>query len=359
MEGTILKIPTDMLLQIIGAPGFFPTVWGWIKRWFDPITVSKIFILAPKDVLPTLSQYIDPENIPKKYGGNLDFEWGNMPILEPEIESAIEWIAPEKQNGKNIYPIGPMTWEYNEDGSMTAVAIGSENGQPRRKTIFKIPHPVNAKADKGQPVPNTPIDEAELKLTTVGTATQPPDPDPSTVDVEPPPSDSPTSSSVPKDESQVSEPTTTDLPMRQGTSEARYEQQDATHASGQLEDGTPHAAVNDHGHGDKTVTMEPGTVGQAPKDVSIQPVETPAPGYLEQARQAAAGAASMVTSTVGSAASYVPGLGSGQKAEEKVEEKVLEKSPEEKEIEAQIDSKEPPVIEGFLREQTTSKNPAS
>ena len=29
---------------IIGAPSFFPTVWGWIKRWFDPITVSKIFI---------------------------------------------------------------------------------------------------------------------------------------------------------------------------------------------------------------------------------------------------------------------------------------------------------------------------
>lgn len=24
---------------IIGAPSFFPTVWGWIKRWFDPITV--------------------------------------------------------------------------------------------------------------------------------------------------------------------------------------------------------------------------------------------------------------------------------------------------------------------------------
>lgn len=24
---------------IIGAPSFFPTVWGWIKRWFDPVTV--------------------------------------------------------------------------------------------------------------------------------------------------------------------------------------------------------------------------------------------------------------------------------------------------------------------------------
>lgn len=24
---------------VIGAPTFFPTVWEWAKRWFDPITV--------------------------------------------------------------------------------------------------------------------------------------------------------------------------------------------------------------------------------------------------------------------------------------------------------------------------------
>src|SRR5438034_8056022 len=33
---------TDHFNQIIGAPSFFPTVWGWIKRWFDPVTTSKI-----------------------------------------------------------------------------------------------------------------------------------------------------------------------------------------------------------------------------------------------------------------------------------------------------------------------------
>lgn len=26
---------------IIGAPSFFPTVWSWIKKWFDPITVVR------------------------------------------------------------------------------------------------------------------------------------------------------------------------------------------------------------------------------------------------------------------------------------------------------------------------------
>ena len=24
---------------VVGAPSFFPTVWEWAKRWFDPITV--------------------------------------------------------------------------------------------------------------------------------------------------------------------------------------------------------------------------------------------------------------------------------------------------------------------------------
>lgn len=27
---------------IVGAPSFFPTVWGWIKRWFDPVTVVSL-----------------------------------------------------------------------------------------------------------------------------------------------------------------------------------------------------------------------------------------------------------------------------------------------------------------------------
>ncbi|CRK45614.1 hypothetical protein BN1723_019779, partial [Verticillium longisporum] len=43
---------------VIGAPSFFTTVWGWVKRWFDPITVSKIFILSEAEVKPTLEAYI-------------------------------------------------------------------------------------------------------------------------------------------------------------------------------------------------------------------------------------------------------------------------------------------------------------
>ncbi|KAF2278337.1 CRAL/TRIO domain-containing protein [Westerdykella ornata] len=327
---------------IIGAPAFFPTVWGWIKRWFDPITVSKIFILSSADVFPTLSQYIDPENIPKKYGGQLDFKWGDLPHLEPAIESSIEWINPNIQEGRKTFPIGPITWEKHADGSLTAIAIGTEKGQPRHRPIFRIPHPVNANIRAGQPIENTPVDEAELRLTTVGTATQPPDTDIDAASLEPPPSDTdtPESNSIPA-------PSTTDsrsLPVREGTSETRYAQQDRTHAAGQLADGTPDAAVKDHGHGDKTVTMEPSTVGQAPKDVSIKTEGSPAPGIIDQAKQVAAQA----SAAVASAASTVAGGVSGSAAQEKV----VEKSAEEKNLEAEVDAKADPVIEEYLREKT-------
>ncbi|KAF1966809.1 CRAL/TRIO domain-containing protein [Bimuria novae-zelandiae CBS 107.79] len=333
---------------IIGAPAFFPTVWGWVKRWFDPITVSKIFILSQANVLPTLTQYIDIDNIPKKYGGNLDFEWGQMPNLESTIEAAIQWENPEMQNGKKTFPIGPIAWENGENGSLRAVAVGQENGKPRHKTIFTIPNPVNG--SKNEPVVNTPVAEHELALTTVGTHTQPADADVPNPDTLNPPSDSPTPASTPR---MVPEPGTTELPLRGGTSETRFEQQTHTHASGQLADGTPDAAVNDHGHGDKTVTMEPGTVGQAPKDVSIQPEEPPAPGYLDQAKQVTTSASAAVTSTAASAAGAVSGLVSGDKGKAE-EQKAPEKSEEDKKLDREIDAKADPAVEGFLRDKSTA-----
>lgn len=337
---------------IIGAPGFFPTVWGWVKRWFDPITVSKIFILSPANVFPTLSEYIDPENIPKKYGGKLDFQWGDMPHLEPEIDAAINWEKPATQNGKNTFPIGPIMWEKGENGSLRAVAVGQENGQPRRRTIFTIPNPVKAPAPSDATAPTAPIVQAEPSSAAAGTDTQPSDTVVAAAAInQTPPSDTPTPQ--PESQTAATAPSPTTLPIREGTSETRFEQQHPTHASGQLSEGTPDAAVNDHGHGDKTVTMEPGTIGQAPKDVSIPSPEPPAPGYVDQAKSVATQASAAVTSTVGSAAGAVSNLVSGDKSEPQQQPQPVEKTPEQKQLDAEIDAKAQPAVETFLREQAT------
>jgi hypothetical protein len=329
-------------LQIVGAPSFFPTVWGWVKRWFDPITVSKIFILSPQNVYETLSQYIDHENIPKKYGGGLDFEWGQLPNIEPAIDAQMKWENPNTQNGRKTFPIGPIKWEEGQNGEMQAWGVGSENGTQRRKLVFTIPKPVGYK--QGDVIASTPALQIGDPLTTVGTATHPPDTG-NAADIDTPPSDTESRPSM-------SSPPTTILPVRSGTSEARYEQQNHTHASGQLADGTPHAAINDHGHGDKTVTMEPNTVGQAPKEVPLPEHEEPAaPGYLDHAKQAAASASNVVSST---ATAIMGTVGGRRKQDEKIEQPIRAKSPEELELDRKIDALSAKDFEALLRAKNST-----
>ena len=111
-------------MQIIGAPSFFPTVWGWIKRWFDPVTVSKIFILSHHDVKPTLEKYMHPDDFPKQYGGNLDWEWGHNPALgEAEKEATC-------RDGHREWIPGPCLWVDEK-----RVAVGSVHGKDRRANV--------------------------------------------------------------------------------------------------------------------------------------------------------------------------------------------------------------------------------
>lgn len=120
---------------IIGAPYFFSTVWGWIKRWFDPITVSKIFILSASEVKPTLEAFIEPRNIPKLYGGELEFEFFDRPNLDPKIKEAVTW-----ENGYTDFPEGPAHWVLADGGKRLAcLAVGSKDGAQRRETVCTIP----------------------------------------------------------------------------------------------------------------------------------------------------------------------------------------------------------------------------
>ncbi|KAL1981715.1 hypothetical protein VTN96DRAFT_2272 [Rasamsonia emersonii] len=140
---------------IIGAPSFFPTVWGWIKRWFDPVTVSKIFILSDKEVKPTLESFMDPSSFPKQYGGELDWEWGDPPLLdEParELAGGLELPAGEGEKRPGFIK-GPVLFHGDK-----IEVLGTENGKPRRATI-PVPQPEETKAN-GEAV-TKPSDENE------------------------------------------------------------------------------------------------------------------------------------------------------------------------------------------------------
>ncbi|KAK0722653.1 CRAL-TRIO domain-containing protein, partial [Lasiosphaeria miniovina] len=120
---------------IIGAPYFFSTVWGWIKRWFDPVTVSKIFILSASEVLPTLQSFIDIKNIPKQYGGELEFDYPGRPNLDPFLLDRATWA-----NGHTAFPVGPMYWLPVEGGKeVECIAVGRKDNVERRERVCTLP----------------------------------------------------------------------------------------------------------------------------------------------------------------------------------------------------------------------------
>lgn len=148
---------------IIGAPYFFSTVWGWIKRWFDPITVSKIFILGPHEVKATLEEFIDPKNIPKQYGGELDFTWGDQPKTDPYIKERVHW-----ENGLTDFPEGPKYWRPTADGTrMECVAVGSEGGKQRMVSVGTLERICNVKDVKKEVINGDALAE-EVKGLSVG-----------------------------------------------------------------------------------------------------------------------------------------------------------------------------------------------
>lgn len=100
-----------------------------MKKWFDPASVSKILILSPSDTEMTLSTYIDPQNLPKQYGGILSWEWGDPPNLKKPTRNIASGIYRD-HDGVQQFVKGPVTFS---GGSVHT--WGTVNGKPRRQTI--------------------------------------------------------------------------------------------------------------------------------------------------------------------------------------------------------------------------------
>lgn len=103
------------------------------------MTVSKIFILSHSEVLPVLTSFIDPANIPKQYGGTLDFAWGQAPNLDPVIRDAADWEgAGNKENP--AFPKGPAYWRPIDGGKrVECVAVGSVDKVERCVRVCTLP----------------------------------------------------------------------------------------------------------------------------------------------------------------------------------------------------------------------------
>ncbi|OSD02423.1 CRAL/TRIO domain-containing protein [Trametes coccinea BRFM310] len=89
-------------IAVVNSPSFFPTVWSWIKPWFDEGTRRKVHVLG-KDPGPTLRTLIDPKDLPKPYGGELDWKFEDEPALDDAAKAVIGEM-----------PKGPVVFENGE-----------------------------------------------------------------------------------------------------------------------------------------------------------------------------------------------------------------------------------------------------
>ncbi|KAH9924605.1 CRAL/TRIO domain-containing protein [Epithele typhae] len=90
-------------IAVVNTPSFFPTVWGWIKPWFDEGTRRKVHVLG-KDPGVALRTLIDPRDLPKPYGGDLEWKYEDEPALDDATKDTIG----EMPRGPAVYEDGKV-----------------------------------------------------------------------------------------------------------------------------------------------------------------------------------------------------------------------------------------------------------
>jgi hypothetical protein len=116
---------------VVNAPSFFPTIWGWVKNMFDEGTKNKVHILG-SDPGAELRDIVPAENLPRVYGGEMDWKYEDEPMLDEEIKAKI---------GKDSVK-GPLVWE---DGRMIMLGEGRREEQtPPASSTSSTPAPTAA-----------------------------------------------------------------------------------------------------------------------------------------------------------------------------------------------------------------------
>lgn len=104
---------------VVGAPPFLPWIVGAIQKWFSPSMMDVAF-LQNSEIKDKLLKYIDADDLPKRFGGNLDWDYGRDPIPDDEVKVVLE------NDGRKGWVDGPCLFE---DGKR--VLLGTVNGAKR------------------------------------------------------------------------------------------------------------------------------------------------------------------------------------------------------------------------------------
>lgn len=105
--------------------------------------------------MPTLSAFIDVANIPKKYGGELDFESGMKPVLDSAVLNVLDFESVNGTSAETTFLTAPVRWIDGKDGDLIALGVGSDHGHERREFIATLRSEVAKHAFPGMSRQNT------------------------------------------------------------------------------------------------------------------------------------------------------------------------------------------------------------
>jgi hypothetical protein len=80
-----------------------------------------------------LTSFIDKKHIPKSYGGELEWKWGEMPALDPVINDRLTW-----ESNLKTTPKGPVYFRPADGNRLECISMGSVKQVERHEKIFSI-----------------------------------------------------------------------------------------------------------------------------------------------------------------------------------------------------------------------------
>lgn len=124
-------------LYVINAPWGFATVFSFVKRFLDPVTVNKIHILGSGYEKELLAQ-VPAENLPKIFGGKCECEGGCA------LSDAGPWQDPQW--------VKPAKWEKKAEETPAAAPAPAAAAEPAAAPAAAAPlEGAEAKADGPEP----------------------------------------------------------------------------------------------------------------------------------------------------------------------------------------------------------------
>jgi len=115
---------------VIGAPYFFSTIWSLVTHWFDPATTRKISVLQANEVTEVLLRFVERGDLPRRFGGELEWEMGMAPVLDEEARAVVGKLA-------EGWVEGPIRYVSRPEGDVL-MAVGSVDGKVRREVLAEF-----------------------------------------------------------------------------------------------------------------------------------------------------------------------------------------------------------------------------